>query len=103
VLPRCLSDGHLRDLCDDLAARFDRSGGPRLTWTAADEALPIGAVSTLGLIADVLVVDALVHGFPAGRGGRIAVSFTAGKEPGSSPSTTAASPYEPTMTRATMA
>ena len=36
-------DGHLRGLCDDLAARFGRSGGPRLTCEAADEALPIGA------------------------------------------------------------
>jgi two-component system, sensor histidine kinase PdtaS len=72
--------GHLRALCDDLAARFGRSGGPQLTWAAADEALPIGTAITLELIADVLVVDALVHGFPPGRGGRIAVSFTAGQE-----------------------
>ena len=73
-------DGHLRDLCDDLAARFGRSGGPLMTCVATAEALPIGAVVTLGLIADVLVIDALVHGFPPGRGGRIAVSFTAGQE-----------------------
>ena len=73
-------DGHLRDLCDDLAARFGRSGGPGLTCTAAAEALPVGAATTLALIADVLVVDALVHGFPPGHGGRIAVSFTVGQE-----------------------
>jgi two-component sensor histidine kinase len=73
-------DGHLRELCDDLAARFGRSGGPQLTCVAASGALPIGAVVTLGLIADVLVIDALVHGFPPGHGGRIAVSFTAGQE-----------------------
>ncbi len=72
--------GHLRGLCDDLAARFARSGGPRLTWTATAEALPVGAATTLALIADVLVVDALVHGFPPGHGGRIALSFTAGQE-----------------------
>ena len=73
-------DGHLRDLCDDLAVRFGRSDGPRLTYVAADEALPIGAAKIFALIADVLVTDAFVHGFPPGRGGRIAVSFTAGQE-----------------------
>jgi hypothetical protein len=73
-------DGHLRDLCDDLAARFGRSDGPRLTCVAADDALPIGAAMKLALIAEVLVTDAFVHGFPPGRGGRIAVSFTAGQE-----------------------
>jgi two-component system, sensor histidine kinase PdtaS len=83
---RCLGstqvpfDGHLRDLCDDLAARFGRSDGPRLTCVVANEALPIGALTILALIAEVLVTDALIHGFPPGRGGRIAVSFTAGQE-----------------------
>ncbi len=73
-------DGHLLELCDDLAAKFGRSGGPRLTCEAAHEALPLSVAITLALIAEVLVTDALVHGFPPGRGGRIAVSFTAGQE-----------------------
>ena len=73
-------DGHLRELCDDLAARFGRSGGPRLTCEAADEALPMNATTLFALIAEVLVTDAFVHGFPPARGGRIAVSFTAGQE-----------------------
>jgi two-component sensor histidine kinase len=73
-------DGHLRDLCGDLAVRFGRSDGPRLTCVAADEPLPIGAAMILALIAEVLVTDAFVHGFPPGRGGRIAVSFAAGQE-----------------------
>jgi two-component sensor histidine kinase len=73
-------DGHLRDLCDDLAVRFGRSDGPRLTCVAADEALPIGAAMILASIAEVLITDAFLHGFPPGRGGRIAVSFTAGQE-----------------------
>ena len=73
-------DGHLRDLCDDLAATFGRSGGPRLTCVAADAALPIGAATMLALIVDLLVTDAFVHAFPPGRGGRIAVSFTADQE-----------------------
>jgi two-component sensor histidine kinase len=73
--------GHyLRDLCDDLAGTFSRSSGPQLTYTAADEVLPIGAVITLGLIADLLITNAFVYAFPAGSGGRIAVSFMAGPE-----------------------
>jgi two-component sensor histidine kinase len=73
-------DGLLRGLCDILAARFGRSGGPRLACVAADEALPIGAMTLFALIADLLVTDAFVHAFPPGRGGRVAVSFTAAQE-----------------------
>lgn len=71
---------HLRELCDDLAARFGRSGGPRLSCEAADEAVPTSATTLFALIVEVLVTDAFVHGFPPPRGGRIAVSFTAGQE-----------------------
>jgi two-component sensor histidine kinase len=71
---------YLRDLCDDLAGTSGRSGGPKLTCAAADEALPIGAVITLGLIADLLITNAFVYAFPPGRSGRITVSFTAGQE-----------------------
>ena len=34
----------------------------------------------LGLIADELIENAVQHGFPAGRGGRIAVCFSATPE-----------------------
>jgi len=78
--PQVPFDRHLRELCNDLAARFGTSGGPRLTCEAADKALPMSAATVLALIAEVLVTDAFVHGFPPGRGGRIAVSFTAGQE-----------------------
>jgi two-component sensor histidine kinase len=71
---------YLRDLCDDLAATSGRSGGPKLACAAADEALPIGAAITLGLIADLLMTNAFLYAFPPGRGGRIAVSFAAGQE-----------------------
>lgn len=71
---------HLQELCDELAARFGRSSGPRLTCEAADEGLPMRARTLFALIAEVLVTDAFVHGFPPGRGGQIAVSFTAGQE-----------------------
>ena len=70
---------YLRDLCDDLATS-GRSGGPKLTCASADEALPIGAAITLGLIADLLITNAFLYAFPPGRGGRIAVSFAAGQE-----------------------
>jgi two-component sensor histidine kinase len=71
---------HLQALCDELAARFGRSGGPRLTCEATDEGLPMRARTLFALIAEVLVTDAFVHGFPPGRGGQIAVSFTARQE-----------------------
>jgi len=71
---------YLQDLGNDLAATCGRSGGPKLTCAAADEALPIGAAITLGLIADLLIINAFLYAFPPGRGGRIAVSFTARQE-----------------------
>jgi two-component sensor histidine kinase len=71
---------YLRDLCDDLAATCGRPGGPKLTCASADEALPLGAAITLGLIADLLITNAFLYAFPPGRGGRIAVSFAAGQE-----------------------
>jgi two-component sensor histidine kinase len=37
----------------------------------------MSATTLFALIAEVLVTDAFVHGFPPERGGRIAVSFTA--------------------------
>jgi two-component system, chemotaxis family, sensor kinase Cph1 len=72
--------GYLQDLGNDLVATCGRSGGPKLTCAAADEALPIGAAITLGLIADLLITNAFLYAFPPGRGGRIAVSFTARQE-----------------------
>jgi len=78
--PQVPFERHLRDVCDDLAARFGRTGGPRLTCEAADEALSTSAATVFALIVEVLVTDAFVHGFPPPRGGRIAVSFTAGQE-----------------------
>jgi two-component system, sensor histidine kinase PdtaS len=73
--------GHyLRNVCDDLAGTFGGPSGPGLTCAAADAPLSIRSVITLGLIADLLITNALVYAFPPERGGRIAVSFTAGLE-----------------------
>ena len=71
---------YLRNWCDDLGKTSDRLSGPELTCAAADCLLPIGAAVTLGLIADLLITNAFVYAFPPGRGGRIAVSFTARQE-----------------------
>jgi two-component sensor histidine kinase len=73
----CLAfDDYLRDLCVDLAAMPSTPGGPTLACTASAVQIPVGAAITLGLIAEELVNNALVHGFPDGRGGRIAVELT---------------------------
>ena len=80
ALPRCLWDCFPRGLCDDLGMRFGRRGGPRLTCETADGALSPSAATVFALIAEVLVTDALVHGFPPARGGPIAVSFNATQE-----------------------
>jgi two-component sensor histidine kinase len=73
-------DNQLRDLCDGLVATFGRSGGPNLTRASADLAVPFRSAITLGLIADLLITNAFLYAFPPGRGGRIAVSFTALRE-----------------------
>lgn len=71
---------YLRDLCDDLAKTFGKSSGPQLTCAAADAALPIGTVITLGLIADLLITSVFVDAFRLGSAGRVTVSFTARPE-----------------------
>lgn len=65
---------HLADLCADLEQTFGRPGGPSLGCKARANRLPIGRAITLGLIAELLIGDAYVHGFRPGEGGRIAVS-----------------------------
>ncbi len=77
----CLAfDDYLRDLCVDLAVMSDRSGSPTLTCTASEAQLPVGPAITLGLIAEELVNNALVHALPDRGGGRIMVGFSAGPE-----------------------
>lgn len=72
----CLG-GYLRDLCEHLAGTHGSANGPKLICMASDTApLPLAAAITLGLIADKLIVDSFVHGFPLWRGGRIVVFFS---------------------------
>jgi two-component sensor histidine kinase len=68
-------DGWLDDLGRDLDATFGRTGGSSLSCNAAKCPVPMGQAITLGLITDLLVSNAYVHGFPPGDGGRIAVSL----------------------------
>jgi hypothetical protein len=67
----------LESLCQDLRHGFARSNGPRLSCESAAHQLPMGAVITLGLIADLLLTNAFVFGFVPPASGRIAVSFAA--------------------------
>lgn len=71
---------YLRQVCVDLAATFGGPRGVTLTCAASDELLPVGPAITLGRLAEELVSNALAYGFPGGRRGRIAVSFTADAE-----------------------
>jgi two-component sensor histidine kinase len=49
----------------------------QLGCAISDGLLPIATAVRLALIADELIENAFQHGFPAGRGGRIAVCFSA--------------------------
>lgn len=68
---------HLGELCGDFARTFGVAGRVRLGCAVSDGLLPITTAVRLGLIADKLIENAVRHGFPAGRGGRIAVAFSA--------------------------
>jgi two-component sensor histidine kinase len=68
---------HLRALCAGVAASHGPSRGIALTCFADDEPLPARVAVRLGRVAAELVRDAFAHAFPGGRGGRIAVAFTA--------------------------
>jgi two-component system, sensor histidine kinase PdtaS len=73
--------GHyLRHLCGDLAGTLGRPSGLGLTCAVADAPLPVRTAVTLGLVADLLITNAIVHAFPSGMPGSIAVSFTAHPE-----------------------
>ena len=68
---------YLGELCGDFALTFGVAGRVQLGCAVSDGLLPIATAVRLGLIADELIENAVQHGFPAGRGGRIAVSFSA--------------------------
>jgi two-component sensor histidine kinase len=68
---------HLRALCAGVAASHGPPTGIALTCVADDEPLPARVAARLARVAAELVRDAFAHAFPGGRGGRIAVAFTA--------------------------
>jgi two-component sensor histidine kinase len=68
---------YLGEFCSDVALASDMAGGVQLGCAVSDGLLPIATAVGLALIADELIENAFQHGFPAGRGGRIAVCFSA--------------------------
>ncbi len=68
---------YLDQLCSDVALASGMADGVQLGCAVSDGLLPTATAIRLALIADELVENALQHGFPAGRGGRIAVCFSA--------------------------
>jgi two-component sensor histidine kinase len=77
-LPGCSAvdmSGWLDNLGHGLDATHGQPGGPSLSWSATACKVPMGQAITLGLIAELLVSDAYMHGFSPGEGGRIAVSM----------------------------
>jgi two-component sensor histidine kinase len=71
---------YLDQLCSDVALASGMADGVQLGCAVSDGLLPSATAVRLGLIADELIENALQHGFPAGRGGRIAVCFSATPE-----------------------
>ena len=68
---------YLDKLCSDVALASGMADGVQLGCAVSDGLLPIATAVRLALIADELIENAFQHGFPAGRGGRIAVCFSA--------------------------
>jgi two-component sensor histidine kinase len=65
----------VRDLTGDLAAAAGRDD-LEIRLELDDVALPAASAAAFALVINELLGNALKHAFPAGRGGRIAVSLT---------------------------
>jgi len=68
---------YLDEVRREVALACGTAGSVRLVCTVTEGVVPSETAVRLGLIADELIEDALQHGFPAGHGGQIAVSFSA--------------------------
>jgi two-component sensor histidine kinase len=67
---------YLTKLCESLAASMILDGQPITLQVAAGEgAMSSEQAVSMGLIATELVINALKHAFPDGRGGKITVEF----------------------------
>lgn len=69
---------YLRHLCDDLASSMiSEETGVAIDASSTGGTIKSGDAISFGLIVTELVINALKHGFPEGRKGRIAVDFAA--------------------------
>jgi two-component sensor histidine kinase len=69
------SRSFFENLCDELKASLARGRPISIICEADDLHLSQGQASSLGLIVNELVTNALKHAFPGGRAGCICVSF----------------------------
>jgi two-component sensor histidine kinase len=68
--------GHIESLCADLSRAYDSvSQRMELTTQVSDLRLDMNQAITCGLIINELVSNALKHGFPDGRAGRVRVEL----------------------------
>lgn len=70
-----LSDVFLRDLCNALHTTFLRRGPITLKVDVASERISMSQATTIGLLVNELVTNAIKHAFPDGTPGDILVEF----------------------------
>ncbi len=69
------SDVFLRDLCNALHTTFLRRGPVTLKVDVASERITMSQATTIGLLVNELVTNAVKHAFPDGTPGNIVVEF----------------------------
>jgi two-component sensor histidine kinase len=68
---------YLTNLCGNIAVSMISEPGQIVIHVSSDDVLvPARRAVSLGLIATELVINALKHAFPQGRGGKVAVAYT---------------------------
>jgi two-component system, sensor histidine kinase PdtaS len=68
---------YLTNLCGNIADSMISEPGQIVLHVSSDDVLvPARRAVSLGLIATELVINALKHAFPQGRGGKVTVAYT---------------------------